>query len=490
MSKPAKQWGIPLAVCLGCGFFLLVTYLGWQAKPQRIESLMLLTVGCLTPYFLTRRSTGDTTARWVRVILCAGLVMRVGYALYTPSTLRAHDLGPIELGTSGHAGYILHLFTYGALPVDNAVQFSQPPFFHLLGAGVMHVYSLLSGITNAADLFDSVRLVSCLASCATLFVCLALGRDLGLRGKALLCYLCLCAFLPQQILLAGRVNPDSLSVFFLFMILLLALRWYRQPSVANAVGLGLCFGLGMMTKMTVAVMALPVGALMSVVLWKQCVRQRHWRALGQVALFLLICAPLGLWHPIRNAILFGQPLGGIYTLLPTNVLYVGNLPVAERFGLFAPGRLFAPLYVTQDGPNNVWLYMIKTAVFGEFTYGVDVLVPLLLLASFLALLAGSLAALCVGGIAAMKTRSVRWIFLGLAFLAVLLSFAWFNVRYPFRCSMDYRYVVPLFPLGALALGKAMQRLKSGTRLAAVGSGMVVAVVALFSVCAVVMFTMV
>ena len=42
-------------------------------------------------------------------ILIAGIIMRVGYTLYTPWYERVHDIGNATLEDAGHASYILHL---------------------------------------------------------------------------------------------------------------------------------------------------------------------------------------------------------------------------------------------------------------------------------------------------------------------------------------------------------------------------------------------
>lgn len=61
---------------------------------------------------------------WNRIILYIGITLRILYMLYTPCNVRKHDLGTIEPGANGHAGYILTLLE-GHLPESAEAQFYQ-----------------------------------------------------------------------------------------------------------------------------------------------------------------------------------------------------------------------------------------------------------------------------------------------------------------------------------------------------------------------------
>ena len=50
-------------------------------------------------------------------------------------------------------------------------------------------------------------------------------------------------------------------------------------------------------------------------------------------LFLAVMLPLGLWHPIRNYILFAQPIGYVAPISVTSQLYIGGLSLFERIGI-------------------------------------------------------------------------------------------------------------------------------------------------------------
>ena len=80
------------------------------------------------------------------LILALGILMRIGYMLYTPAYVRGHDFGEFSLDSNGHAAYILYLL-HGELPPNNSYQFYHPPLFHGLSAAAMACYRALSGFT-------------------------------------------------------------------------------------------------------------------------------------------------------------------------------------------------------------------------------------------------------------------------------------------------------------------------------------------------------
>ena len=111
---------MPLGACL---LMLIVFYAvsvnGQAAKIQTIQLLMqiceLAAVGAAIWTMLTHRET-DSGGTVLQMILALGILMRIGYMLYTPADVRGHDLGDISAKSNGHAGYILHLLQGNCLP--------------------------------------------------------------------------------------------------------------------------------------------------------------------------------------------------------------------------------------------------------------------------------------------------------------------------------------------------------------------------------------
>lgn len=390
---------------------------------------------------------------WLALVL--GILMRIGYMLYTPAYVRGHDFGEISLDSNGHAAYILHLLQ-GELPPNNSYQFYHPPLFHGLSAVAMSCYRALSGFTAPEQLLEATKTVSCAASIVTLFYARKLCRQLRLSDGATLIVVSLAAFLPNHYLLAGRVNNDSLAVLFMTAILYYTLRWYEQQDWGPLVKLALCFGLGMMTKISVGVFALVTGCMMLLVLFRRLREKKALPIIRQFAVFGLIAFPLGLWYPIRNLILFQQPFNYVLRISEESDLYCGDHSLWERFGLIKDFEIY-------DHPfedYNVWSYLLKGSLFGEFTFSMGKVIPGLLILINLLLILLSLAAMVL---VLIRYRTVQWTALSCFWLVLMGSYIHFNIQYPFGCTMDFRYVVPTALIGAVFLAKWWEEIPRGKR---------------------------
>ena len=89
-------------------------------------------------------SQRERACLWTVLIL--GLLMRLGYVLYTPIYMGQHDL--LELGCGqGHIGYIEYFLEGGSIFHDfspvTRYQFYHPPFSHLISAAFVRCSLLL-----------------------------------------------------------------------------------------------------------------------------------------------------------------------------------------------------------------------------------------------------------------------------------------------------------------------------------------------------------
>lgn len=482
---------MPLGACLLMLIaFYAVSVSGQAAKIQTIQLLMqiceLAAVGAAIWTMLTHRET-DSGGTVLQMILALGILMRIGYMLYTPADVRGHDLGDISAKGNGHAGYILHLLQ-GELPPDNGCQFYHPPLFYMLSAIVASGYRLLSGDADPVQLVEAAKTVSCAASIVTLFYARKLCRQLRLSDCATLLAVGLAAFLPNHYLLAGRVNNDSLAVMFMTAILYYTLRWYERQEWGTTVKLALCFGLGMMTKVSVGAFAPVTGALMLLVLYRR-IREKSWRpVIGKFAAFGGIAFPLGLWYSVRNWLLFHQPFNYVYQISKDpklfqiskdTKLYCGDRSLWERFGLVKN----LAVYNRPFGDYNVWNYLLKGSLFGEFSFSMGRLIPELLTLINLLLILISLVAMVV---VLIRHRTPQWSALICFWLILMASYIVFNLKYPFGCTMDFRYIVPNALIGAVFLAKWWDTLSDKTMRPIKGS--VAALTAAFCIVSIVLYS--
>ena len=173
---------------------------------------------------------------------------------------------------------------------------------------------------------------------------------------------------------------------------------------------------------------------------------------GKFLLFGAFSLPLGLWHPIRNLVLFSQPIGGV--LLPAEGLHVGQYSVFERFLSISFKELFGYTYCTIPGDHNIFSYIVKTSILGEFTYNnsVDVYVTLFKIINLIII---SMTIICIfillKKIKKNNNNSFITEILLITFFMNITSYYHFNIKYPYLCTMDFRYIVPTIFTGIVTI---------------------------------------
>ena len=439
------------AITLGISIlvvYVLVYMLDLQSSVQVIMVFLIISAALMGGYILCQK--GFDTETLAGYVLFIGFVMRIGYMLYTPCTFRPHDLKAISIASDGHAAYILNILQ-GHLPMSNSGQFYHPPLYHILSGMVIYLLRGILHLTKEIDMINCARIVSCIFSCITLSCVKSLCTELKIKSFL---PLCLAAFLPSFYLMGGRVNNDAIAVFFMTMILLFSIRWSKSQSIGNTVILALSFGLGMLSKISVAVLAVPTGLLMLYVLAKSIKDHSLLSTLKSMCIFAAVSLHLGLAYPIRNLLLFDQPFN--YVLDVGGPEFASQYySFAQRFLTFPITKMFDPVYNDAFRDYNLWLYLLKGGLFGEFRFDIGAAVPAIML--FLYALISIFMIISV--IWSLKDRDKSINYLVLSAAVIMVSYIAFNIRFPYGCTMDFRYIATVFVVNALLLGSFLDRNK-------------------------------
>jgi len=210
----------------------------------------------------------------------------------------------------GHLAYIDHIRTHGSLPMaDEGWQMYQAPLYYLISSVIV---SPLQSSTFGDMAVHLLRFFGLLVALAQLSLILLSLRLLFPRqlGRQLFGFL-LAAVLPENLYLFHYVTNESLAAVWVTGAIYLCLRVVKEDreSWRSSIGIGLCLGAALLTKVT-AVLAVPFifGAL---ILWLAMKRRhdaRAWiRTLGAVALATVaVCG----WHYVRVWKHLGNPLVG------------------------------------------------------------------------------------------------------------------------------------------------------------------------------------
>lgn len=453
-----------LLICL----YIFLQKIEWLDQMKKIELAMQVSIiAVITGYMfviLKEEAKELKEQKLLTLIVIIGLIMRIGYTMYTPWYMRGHDIGNLTTDDTGHASYILHLYA-GKFPDSNEYQFYHPPLYHILSAITMHIVAFITGKTAGTDVFESSQIISCLASCAVLYQVKNFLKELKMKSRESCLIMAIVAFLPNFYFLAGRINNDSLVVFFMIMAIRYTYKWAKNSTYQNLIPLALGYGLGMMTKTSCGTLALFSGVWMLVVFYRK-VKIGQWKPiLLQFIIFGGISFPIGLWYQIRNWILFKQPFQYVLKLGANSPTYTGDYSFMQRFNPFLWSTFWKNFYNSPYEDYNVPAYLIKSALFGEFTFEIENFIPKILLLCNVILVILSLVAMIWILIKGKEERNLK---IGLFFLWAIqmYSYFYFNLKFPNGCTMDFRYVVPTAVIGAVYLGAAWKEMKENEHIMA------------------------
>lgn len=437
-----------------------------------IENLMQLSIGAVVFWYIYKGRTDRKHI--IDLIIITGIIMRIGYMLYTPIGVRGHDI-------DGHLAYIRFILN-GHLPDSNLYQFYHPPFFHFMAAVSAKIIGALKYEGDTA--IEAGKIISCFASCTMLIVARRITEELNMKKGAVIA-VALTAFLSNYYLLAGRLNNDSLAIMFLYIAVLYTIRWYKKPCFRNVICIALAIGFGMMTKISVGTMAFFTGPVMLYVLFMNYKRDKKDLSIfKQLCAFAVICFPLALWYGVRNYILFDQPLN--YVLRPSEDLpfYFENIGIYKRF-IEVP--IISGLKTVYHDPwteYNLWIAILKGSLFGEFGFAVNEFIPRLFTIVNIFVVIMSTAGMIYMALSKKIKAIVKYVIIML-WLITFVTFFSFNISFPFGCTLDFRYIVPLALVSALSSGTAYDLLEeNGNKLLKFMNIICI----LFVMCSFIMFT--
>ena len=408
-----------------------------------------------------------TIERLFFLIFLVGVLLQLLYMLMTPINYRQHD---VNTGfNDGHDAYAWTLYSTGKLPtkVDGdghlAYQFYHPPFnafmqstFMHFGKAMMSFMNFMAGkqlyqVDNQSAIFQTSEVLSTFYMNVAIYFGIKIAYKLKIENKFKVFAALFVSFFPASIILAGQVNNDPLCVMNCFIVIYFTIQWWEKPSYFNAAMIGLFTGLAMFAKLSGALIAVPAAVAYIIVLIQRIRKKEAYVPLIFQALIVFACAlPLGLWFHIYAKIKFNQPFGFVFSNL-TNALYHGDKSFFARFiNIFDFGDLFRSLWGNTFVNYNVPNFMIKSAIFGEYGFsGSDAMAGFALVFNYIFVYC-SLLLMVVYFIKSGKEHLEMKIIAGTLVVSQLLAQLYFNIKMPYGCTMDFRYVVPII-LGFMIL---------------------------------------
>lgn len=447
------------AILQGSSFFYSTHY----TKLLVLSCLFVLYTG-LFLYFKASKRLNENTLVFMMILL--GVLLRCGYVLLSGLYERQHDAGAYTgMGTSfvnpGHIGYIEYIYKFHKLPDINPYElfaYYHPPLHHILSCIWLQLNVWLGVSEELA--FENLQILPLLYSCLCMPVVWKILEILNVRGKGLFIGLALMAYHPATIIMAGSVNNDMLTILFMSLTILYSLKWIQNKTLKHLIPLAFSIGLGMITKLNSAVLALPVGLIflmhfISVIKRKNKTEIVKW--IRNYCIFGIIVIPIGLSWIVRNLIRFGEK-PGVPVPGETSPMYTAGFSLWQRLGIpsLADWHFDFPFHpISAKACSNTWAIMFHTSLFAE-EYPADlsdVLLVLCQITFLLAVILGIATAVLLAAVLFNKNTDLETrIFLLTGYFVMLVSFAAFVVIYPYTCSSDFRYVAICLVYISIGLG--------------------------------------
>lgn len=415
------------------------------------------------------------------IILILGIVARLIACILATPTEFQHDV----TFESGHFDYAKYIYRNWHLADTNYYEFSQPPINAYLQAIVMKIASYFrSSHTGLIQLYSYSKYLTLIYSILTLIIIYKIIKEFDLPKYASNIFLAIMSFYPALIIMTTQYSNDSLGYMFFYLSLFLGIRWAKYKKASTIILLAISIGLGMLTKVSVGLIAFIIGPMMIAVLIKSIYHKDEMANVAstknlttksimiQLVIFALIVFPLGLSYSIRNYILFGQGFGEIFDIVKGSLFDTAIRPysIFDRYVVFRFDRLFDKKYgIFHDWLEfNIWVDLIKTSTFDEFQFTFKNLYPILytiyilnIIFWFVSFISIVYNIVCVAKkflyklSAAKKDKAkkgdskcienvvsydnLRYLSLMLYFLAIV-AYLLFNIRYPRSCNSNYRYI--------------------------------------------------
>ena len=215
--------------------------------------------------------------------------------------------------------------------------------------------------------------------------------------------------------------------------------------------IGLFGGLAMFAKLSGALIVVPAIVAFAYVLIQSIIKKEKIAyILIQGAIIGLIMAPLGLWFHIYAKIRFDQPFGFVFSNLNSD-LYVGDHTFFERFvNIFDFNDMFSNIWGNTFVNYNLPNFLIKSALFGEYSFLFsDALATISLVLNYLFVYLSFILMILYFVFSKKENLEIK-IIGGVIVVSQLVAQLYFNIKMPYGCTMDFRYIVPII-LGFMIL---------------------------------------
>ena len=385
-----------------------------------INSLAIISFALLCTFIARRFRIGKT----LTVLFLAGVIFRSAFFLAIPYKQFSMDV-------EGHISYIQYIWESHSIPDDKECWSCYHPPVYYLAAVPSYVLGEYLGFPGTSGL----QAFSLLLSVLTAFLGILFLRKI-LDGRNLILASLLWIFWPLAIMVSPRIGNDQLFYLLHVLCMWAGISYVKEGHGKYLIVSAVASALALWTKTTAIV---TLGMFVVFALGGYFANARQLKPTkSEIIAWALFAATLVtfLIHVISGGELVGNANALNSSMKVPNELF-NYLYFDLRTFLEHP---FTSCWSGSLGRDFFWNFVLKTSMFGEYK-----MLPTATghtLATVLSILLLVLIAFAARGFWKNRLSLVHWILLlhGIAFTGALIAL---RAKYPYACSADFRYILPV-----------------------------------------------
>ena len=402
----------------------------------------------------------------VTILFLFSLIFKSLYVFSAPYNITIHDVGKFAGFSSneiswGHFGYIEYISKHFHLPDFDPRKywsFTNPPLFHIVCA--VFLYILKSMHINEDLCYECLQLIPLLFTHFAIIYSYKIICCFVTEKCIQILFLIIVITHPFFFILSVTLNNDCYVMFFSSCIVFYTLKWLRKTNYKNILLLALSFGLGMLSKINIAVFSIGIGVCFFVLLFKKF--NKRYDIIKQFFCFLIIAFPLSMYFPVKNYILFNINFNYVQQVPMPSDQYISGINIFHRIASTNINEILYP-FITWNPTidTNIWINLIKTSLF-------DIYSSVLLRNQFLSSVTFLLYFVCIFlviynifhltiNLLNNKTmQDIKNVFIFLFFFSCIGFYLYFCIKEQFICTMNFRYIPISFVFMLIFSGQYMQ----------------------------------
>ncbi len=392
-------------------------------------SLLIFLSFALLAKTLRNRNFGHVTI----LILFGGLLIRIVYLSYTPFEVRAHDV-------IGHIQYMDFILENDVLPAkDWCWQCYHPPLYYLLSVAFLKAVYFIGGV----DKYLSLQILSLIMSFLLTIYASLIFRKVTKSPVYYNLMLGLTVFWPSMVLHSIRIGNDSLLYLFYIAGLYHLYSWSSDRKWTQLVLSALFISLALASKTNGVVL---LGVFLATIAWRVLKDDNKSKIIKQ-SLIAFVVLLLGFSSVYYNSFIRTKNdkqadwLVGNSHQLPQRIMVGNKIGNYLKFDVknFVSEPYTDP-WNDGKGRQYFWSYLLKTSLFGEWSFDQKINRQAAHIMSFLLL---CMTAFFLWRLvpAIKKDLDANIVFvLNIALLVTALLFL--RIKVPAAPSNDFRYILP------------------------------------------------